>query len=496
MRRQISLSNPLTVPVSFRVETSGPFVINPYPPKKRLNSGKTSFETQVTGGGGGGDDARCRGRRRQQSQLAGNNSQATRSGDGASCANRGQRSASVMDTQDHNQHQQHHPQRQHRRSKDLISLLPGQNRQLEVVFLPSRASAEMSECLKSSFSPGTEDIPRLVLRTTGELTIAFCTGHVQRIFLRGEVLRPMITVAPATHSFGTIHTERSGNATLFLGNPTFADADWSLVHIPIPPPKKRLIHSNNAAKATAAGTTPTNNPARAASGAYAGRHTGKPGGTDGSGSHGRSPAAGLFNPLVVDDPSVFVFGEEGGVLTGVKLPLKSSAACLPEDWNRLENACWPQQRSRVTWGGVTDCCSVHYPAQGPGLRPCQKHPYGPPPQGSIHSRRQERPETLSPAGTGARPAMPAAVVWRDEPHGQRQVVGPTLKLETFLTRKEETTEGYRAPRPLEVVFVPKHNVLYRSRFRLTVKGGESAEVVLEGCGTYREDFRPGRLPRV
>lgn len=147
----------------------------------------------------------------------------------------------------------------------------------------------------------------------------------------------MITVAPATHSFGTIHTERRGNATLFLGNPTFADAEWSLVHIPTPTPKKRLIHSNNAAKATATGTTPTSNPARAASGAYVkGRLSGKPGGTDGSGSRGRSPAAGLFNPLVVDDPSVFVFGEEGGVLTGVKLPLKSSAACLPEDWNRFE----------------------------------------------------------------------------------------------------------------------------------------------------------------
>ncbi|CAM9765369.1 unnamed protein product, partial [Ectocarpus sp. 13 AM-2016] len=493
----ISLSNPLTIPVSFRVETSGPFVINPSPPKKRLNSGKTYFETQVRGGRGGGDAARCQGRRRQQSQLADNNSQATRSGDGASCAYIGQRTASMMDTQDHNQHQkQHHPECQHRRTKDLISLLPGQNLQLEVVFLPSRASAEMSECLKSSFSPGTEDIPRLVLRTTGELTIAFCTGHVQRIFLRGEVLRPMITVAPATHSFGTIHTERRGNATLFLGNPTFADAEWSLVHIPTPPSKKRLIHNNNAAKATAAGTTPTSNPARAASGAYAkGRHTGKPGGTNGRGSHGRGPAAGLFNPLVVDDPSVFVFDEEGGVLTGVKLPLKSSAACLPEDWNRFENACWPQQRSRVTWGGVTDCCSVYYPKNKISHHECFP---GRSVQGSPRRsvRKDTRPMNNVFLVPGARPAMPAAVVWRDEPHGQRQVVGPTLNLEIFLTRKEETAEGYRAPRPLEVVFVPKHNVLYRSRFRLTVKGGESAEVVLEGCGTYREDFRPGKLPRV
>ena len=41
-------------------------------------------------------------------------------------------------------------------------------------------------------------------------------------------------------------------------------------------------------------------------------------------------------PLFVDDPSVFVFNEEAGVVHGVKLPLSSSASGLPEDWNRLE----------------------------------------------------------------------------------------------------------------------------------------------------------------
>lgn len=58
--------------------------------------------------------------------------------------------------------------------------------------------------------------------------------------------------------------------------------------------------------------------------------------------------------------------------------------------------------------------------------------------------------TIFPLASGARSAISEAVVWRNEPHGQHQVVGPTRKLETFLTRKEETTEGYRAPRPLEV----------------------------------------------
>lgn len=44
--------------------------------------------------------------------------------------------------------------------------------------------------------------------------------------------------------------------------------------------------------------------------------------------------------------------------------------------------------------------------------------------------------------------------------------------------------------------MPKRDVLYRSRFRLNVRGGEGAEIVLEGAGTYQEDSTPGRLPRV
>lgn len=130
----------------------------------------------------------------------------------------------------------------------------------------------------------------------------------------------MIAVAPATHDFGTVHTELEGNATLFLGNPTFADAEWSLVHMPAPPPKIRPSYSPPAVTAGAAATT-TVTPVAGGAGGNKRRVR----------SAGRSPGS-----LVVDDASVFVFGEKAGVAPGVKLPLKSSAACLPEDWNRLE----------------------------------------------------------------------------------------------------------------------------------------------------------------
>lgn len=177
----------------------------------------------------------------------------------------------------------------------------------------------------------------------------------------------MITVAPPTHTFGTIHTERQGHATLFLGNPTFADAEWSLSHVPAPPPKERASHTYTANNTTGA---PASTDARTRAGAAKGWPPGASGGggvsdastAEASGSslgklggrrapadpsssirgasRGRSregaDAGRRFKSLVVDDPSVFVLGEEAGVIAGVKLPLKSSAACLPEDWNRLE----------------------------------------------------------------------------------------------------------------------------------------------------------------
>lgn len=155
----------------------------------------------------------------------------------------------------------------------------------------------------------------------------------------------MITVAPATHTFGKIHTERNGQGTLFLANPTFADAEWSLSHIPEPPPKKRQTYIPGlAGTGVGVGRAP---PAGMSGGVKLAASSGPPGvegspgklrkGTRGGIVAGVNRSAGkTADSLTVDDPSVFVFSETGGVVTGVKLPLKSSAACLPEDWNRLE----------------------------------------------------------------------------------------------------------------------------------------------------------------
>lgn len=164
----------------------------------------------------------------------------------------------------------------------------------------------------------------------------------------------MIAVAPATHSFGMIHTELTGNATLFLGNPTYADAEWTLSHVPALPPKNgRLIPSDGNPRngdsrgamgrrnRTAGGGGGGTNESRGSSGGYAGGVKASSRGKRGA-SRGRTREASAADAVVVDDPSVFEFSEVCGVAPGVKLPLASSAACLPEDWNRSEV-------SRVEW---------------------------------------------------------------------------------------------------------------------------------------------------
>lgn len=96
--------------------------------------------------------------------------------------------------------------------------------------------------------------------------------------------------------------------------------------------------------------------------------------------------------------------------------------------------------------------------------------------------------TIFPLFPGVRSAITEAAVWRNEPHGQCQVVGPTLKLETFLTRKGETTEGYRAPRPLEVGTRTMHHDILKL-------GGESRSPSRLTALMYRNFIHLRLVPR-
>lgn len=155
----------------------------------------------------------------------------------------------------------------------------------------------------------------------------------------------MISIAPATHSFGPINTEHEGNATLFIGNPTFADAEWSLWHVPAPPPKHRFSsNTSNGHSVKGSNGAPPPVGDREGEGGIGSPNNGgvklppprRAGSCAKMAGAGAGSSVGAAVSVYVDDPSVFRFTESRGVVTGVKLPLPSAAACLPEDWNRLE----------------------------------------------------------------------------------------------------------------------------------------------------------------
>lgn len=158
---QISLSNPLTIPVSFRVETHGPFAINPTPSKKRLHNGKNAAQRCFGGGSGDGGAERREGdeQNHHQGALGGGGRSPKRrraAAGGRTADNSGAAGAAaaapVSTPASRRSTKRHH---HHRQQDQAVLLLPGQNLQLELVFMPSR-SPEMSESLASSFSPGTE----------------------------------------------------------------------------------------------------------------------------------------------------------------------------------------------------------------------------------------------------------------------------------------------------------------------------------------------------
>lgn len=216
MALQISLSNPLTVAVSFVVQTRGPFAINPSPTKKRLRAGAAD-NSRGDNSAGGMSTVLCQGVSPAPGGSGGNlaNHQWTSAAATTGAAAEAGRTAAettaagtapAYTTPQSSRHQQQHSptekiknenatadtstvsrrrgvalghkggQSQHGRcsgsggttgrnrggrgaalaSQRTVKLLPGQNYQMELVFLPARASAEMAQALQSSFCPGSE----------------------------------------------------------------------------------------------------------------------------------------------------------------------------------------------------------------------------------------------------------------------------------------------------------------------------------------------------
>lgn len=152
---QISLSNPLTIPVSFRLETCGPFAINPTPSKKRLHNGKKTAQRCFSGADGGAKcpDGNQHSHHRGAPEGGGSSPKCRRA---AATRDRAVEDSGAADAVAAGvpKPATRRPAKHQQQGQEVV-LLPGRNLQLELVFMPSR-SPEMSESLVSSFSPGRE----------------------------------------------------------------------------------------------------------------------------------------------------------------------------------------------------------------------------------------------------------------------------------------------------------------------------------------------------
>jgi hypothetical protein len=228
-----------------------------------------------------------------------------------------------------------------------FTLQPGESLVLPVRFMapPPDVVSASEECDAWPLQPRTV--------VEGALTATFANGSVQRIPLVGELLRPVLSVQPRAHQFGSVHvrdvlsqfgpeSDESGSfglggsnndlgdelsslslagsaaagiarsrahqarlaaqrLVLSLSNPSFVDAHWSLAHVPRP--------SRPAADAQLRG------------GAKESMHA----------PTLKALASREFDEDadVLDDPAVFVFASRGGVVPAGTGALADAAHALP-----------------------------------------------------------------------------------------------------------------------------------------------------------------------
>lgn len=167
---QVNLSNPLTIPVTFRTETRGAFVIKTTGPQPRPQRERT--QEKGTLGPAVFDEHVAVGAQSRSKQAWGAETATPERVASAAAA-----VPSPRQDAPRVQGKGLHSTRQHEECGECIrggeeqgtgkgttspsqtvKLLPGQNLQLEIVFLPSKEGPHAAAALRSSFTPGSEVI--------------------------------------------------------------------------------------------------------------------------------------------------------------------------------------------------------------------------------------------------------------------------------------------------------------------------------------------------
>ena len=180
-----------------------------------------------------------------------------------------------------------------------FSLPPDECLEVTVAFVPSVTP------LSDGSRDDIDESKDMKLDAKGRLKLLYSTGQEQYIDFKGELMRSMVVAQPSDYHFGVIHTEVHKDVVMFVINPTVVEAKWKIVHIPATLPKRpRMILDPH--------------------------HE--------------------LNQEHLDFPEVFTFSETEGVQSGPTLPLTSTAACMPDDKNRLTSLpVFEKNPMSLTW---------------------------------------------------------------------------------------------------------------------------------------------------
>lgn len=233
----------------------------------------------------------------------------------------------------------------------------------------------------------------------GGLHVAFSSGSVQDIVLRAEAVAPCLVVSPPLFNFGQLALSRVHTTTLWLSNPTSAPAFWELRHVPAQAARRKVEVALDSLGLDAV---------------HWSKHEVEPAGSD-----------------ALDDPTVFSFSAQRGVVAGPTAPpTDAEVAAL----------------RRARFGVHRDGRVVH----------------------ELDDSSDSDDGSVARAGLTLRQARGSAadILRADVPAAASQAV------------------------PLEVAFTPKAAAKYECRFRVEVRRGATFDVVLRGSADISEEAQP------
>jgi hypothetical protein len=139
-------------------------------------------------------------------------------------------------------------------------------------------------------------------------------------------------------------------------------------------------------------------------------------------------------PVTTDDPAVFDLLPREGEISGPTVAVATAIHAPPKDFNRCDEPIVAERLSKLTW-------------------------------------KEDSSGTIAASSTTFK-------------------VEPSLALTDTLRSKDNTLDhskfGSRFPQPITIVFRPKKDVVYKSRFRFQCENGNQVDLLLEGTGTYEE----------